>query len=97
MVSLPELKKLEITKEEGLNRGNIDRVIDVLLDTPKEVFGKDRYSLSKLELLDLYYTARTIFRTRIDTTRVWFQINCFMETDQVVEEEDWVLVRDLDE
>ena len=65
MAKIPALKKLNITKEEGLTKDNIDKVIDILLETPKEVFNNEPSGLNKLELLDIYYKIRDILNNPI--------------------------------
>ena len=88
------LRDLHIKREEGLNPDNIDKAIEVLLEIPKEEFGGSISELSKLELLDLYYKARTVFRESKSTTKIWFQINCYMETDNKLDLQEWELIRD---
>jgi len=65
-----ELADLHITKEEGITPDNIDKCIDVLLEIPKSEYGNNKSELSKLELLELYYEARKIFREERNTTRI---------------------------
>ena len=85
MTKIKALRDLHITKEEGLTKANIDKVIDVLLETPSNEFGKNgelNDGLSKLELLDLYYKVRTFFKENESTTRIWLEVD------------EWELIRD---
>lgn len=93
MTKLKALKDLKITKEEGLTKDNIDKVINVLLSTPKDDFCNNGNGLNKLELIDLYYQARTILKEQCKRVRI--KISMFLENDDSVSMKEMTYIRDI--
>lgn len=56
MVNIPALKELKITE---LTKDNIDLVIEVIEDTPENIFD----TIPKEALLSHYYLTRTLLKT----------------------------------